>query len=248
MRRLNVIVAVLGGVLGAGACLWSVGCEPPATQQSVYDVLVVAESDEGEPLAGLRFFVNQEPAGVTDAAGKLALKLAGTDGQRLPVRALCPEGFDEPTHRRALVLQTFASLGQGGSAHTRVAVTCHAKQRTSVVAVKTGKPDIPIVHRGKVLARTNSSGVAHVQLTMPRDSRFRLKLATDAVPRLRPQNPTRMFEASTEHGWTVWNQPFEKLEEPKPPKPVKRRRRRKKKPAPAAPPTPPPRPPPERLR
>ena len=74
--------------------------------------------------------------------------------------------------------------------------TCPPTSRSVVVAVRAdGGPNLPITFLGREVARTDTSGAAHVLLTMKPDEQFDLTIQTASNELLRPQSPTATFRA-----------------------------------------------------
>lgn len=209
---------VLGVWVGAA-------CGPGGPPLRDHGLLVIARADDHAPLPGVQLWLDGEVAGTTGADGTLETGFRGVDGSRVQVHAECPPGYSEPQFRSQLTLRTFAGLGGVGMEPSddrlRIQVTCHATQRTVVVAIRTGQAGLPIMRREQMLGRTNPLGAAHVKVTVPRRGRFRLTLETSQRPALRPQSPSKLFELEDGVPYLVWDQPIV----PPPPKPRRRVRR-----------------------
>jgi hypothetical protein len=108
-------------------------------------------------------------------------------------------------------------------------VTCDAKEHVSLVAIRTGQPNLPVLLHGQTVALTSSTGTAHVVVREAPGSAFELTLDTSAKRNLRPGSPTRTFSVAERDGFTLWDQPFEFEKAGRLPK------KQRKKPAPTAP-------------
>jgi hypothetical protein len=215
-------------------------CDKPEHRISNYPVLVRAYDDVGKPLQGLSVVARGRDLGTTEATGEKLFTLQGTEGQRVDLSATCPVGYDGPRERPLLLLKRLQSLEQQGVQPIELNLTCDAKQHLAMVAIRTGKPGIPVLLRGQVVAQTSSSGTAHVFLKEDVGNAFQLQLDTQQKQELRPESPERIFNISQRDSFTIWDQPFEE-EKKKPVLPPKRVW--KKKPRVDAPPPPPPPPP-----
>jgi hypothetical protein len=194
-------------------------------------VLVLANTDEGEPLGGVKVSAEGQELGQTDAEGKLLSSLRGTEGQQMKVTGQCPDQYEGPLQEPKLVLRRFASIDPSTEQRTTVQLVCAASERVKVIAVRAGKPNIPVLLRGEAIAQTNVNGTAHVLLRERAGSSLQLTLDTSAAPELRPKSPTRIFAIDPHDDFAVWDQAFEA-------EPKKRKARRVKKEV-EAPPEPP---------
>ncbi|XYH94732.1 hypothetical protein ACMHYB_43970 [Sorangium sp. So ce1128] len=161
---------------------------PPPPQE----VIVRAVDDLGSPLQNVRFLHLGASSGTTDGDGVYKLSFDGKDGESFEVFVKCPEGFQSPTAPLQVLLRRLASP----SRTPEYLVTCRPSLRTVVVAIRAdGAPSLPVMHLGREVARTDTSGAGHVVLRVKPDEVFTLVLDTSEKgnERLRPQNPGETF-------------------------------------------------------
>jgi hypothetical protein len=241
------------------ACLPACEGEPPPT---AFPITFAARADE--PLGGVEVSVEGgQRLGATGPDGTLRVTLAGREGTTVPFRVKCPAGHRAPREMPALTLRRFIGLDPASAARgIRVSIECRPARRMAALVVRAGQPGLPVLARGREVARTGPDGVAHALVTAPPGTTFRVVLDTTGWPRLRPQSPaTTLAIADTDEVFLIdqgFAQSFDEsvapgraVEEPARPAPPPRRRRYRavKKPdeRPPAPPPPPPRTVPERL-
>jgi hypothetical protein len=174
-------------------------CEEPPPPP-VFPITFNAVSDPGVALAGVTISVAGAPPAVTAADGSIRLELSGEEGTSVPVTATCPEGYRLATTLSPIVLRTFAAVGDAPAPGLRVTVSCPPTIRHGVVVIRAGgtgtapRAGLPVMIEGREVARTDSSGVAHVALDMAPGQSFQVLLATaTASPLLRPQDPQLTF-------------------------------------------------------
>jgi hypothetical protein len=180
-----------------------------ATGPARFPVHVKATSDQGEPLAGVKVAADGRDLGTTDATGLLRASLPGAEGQRVQLGFVCPDRYERSGDEPSLMLRNFSSVDPDAPQHTTVQVQCSASLRSTVVAVRAGQPNLPVLLRGEVVARTNERGTTHVLLQERAGTSVRLTLDTSSAPQLRPASPVRMFAVTAKDDFTVWDQPFE---------------------------------------
>lgn len=187
------------------AVLGALGCEqrPPISQ--VHGVVVQAETAGHQPLAGVEVWRQGRLVGKTSAAGSLTLQLAGEEGQRFELEARCPTTY---VPERQPVSVTLRRLVETRKLPT-YRVACQPSTRTTVVAVRAANgPDLPVMYLGRELARTDSSGVAHVALTLRPGERYELSLDTSGKP-LTPKSPRAVFVVGDEDELVFFDQRFQ---------------------------------------
>jgi hypothetical protein len=189
------------------ALLW--GCNRLPSQVGEYPVLVRAVDDLGKPLANLQLSAAGKALGATEVSGERSLSLPGTEGQRVALSAACPPGYSGPREPPTVVLKRAQSPQTPGLQAIELKVTCDAKEHASLVAIRTGQPNVPVMLRGQAVALTSTTGTAHVLVREPAGSAFELTLDTSAKSSLRPQSPARTFTVPQRDGFTVWDQPLE---------------------------------------
>jgi len=195
------------GLVCVLAC-WA-GCKaldppPPPAQR----VVVRVESDPGRPLADVVVSFSGKKIGVTDEDGVAEIQLAGTEGEMFQVIVNCPKGFESPTSPIRIVYRRLAE----SSKKPQYDVRCPPKTRTVVVAVRAeGGPNLPVTLLGREVARTDSSGAAHVVLTLEPGEQFALRLDTsdEKFKSLKPQNPEASFGVGHQDDIFTFDQKFE---------------------------------------
>ena len=209
-------------VLVLGAALPS--CEEAAPESS-YPVTFSAESDPGQPLGGVALMIAGAPSGQTAADGTLRIELTGAEGTAVPVAATCPQGYRESAPLSAISLRTTVSVGGAPAPGLRVTITCLPASRRGVVVVRAGgqgvapRVGLPVVIEGREVARTDSSGVAHISLDMAPGQSFQVLLATATVsPMLRPQDPQLTFVFPDSDEIFLFDQNFDEEIPPPPPR------------------------------
>jgi hypothetical protein len=189
-------LVVVGGVSGCGRAA-------PISQ--AHSVVVQAETSAHEPLAGVEVWRQGSVVGKTNATGSLTLKLEGSEGQRFELEARCPATY---VPERQPVSVTVRRL-VGTRKLPTYRVDCQPSTRTTVVAVRAANgPDLPVMYLGREVARTDSSGVAHVALTLRPGERYELLLDTAGKP-LTPKNPRAVFVVGSEDELVFFDQRFQ---------------------------------------
>ena len=177
--------ALIAFALGVGAC----ARELPAP---TYDCLVRVSSDPGMALANVSVLRNGQRVGATNQSGSLRLRLSGVEGETVTLTIQCPAGHRQPTEGVSVILKSVAD-----ATHVpEYSFACPPELRRIVVAIRAEQgPNLPVLFLGKELARTDSSGTAHVLLQQAPDSQFELTLGTDeeGAKQLRPHNPSMKF-------------------------------------------------------
>jgi hypothetical protein len=182
-RALAVLVA-------AGATISCNGFhnEPPPP----FEVAIHVESDPGVPLAGAVIRRNNKDVTFTGADGRAKLTLSGNEGDAYDFYVACPADFQSPTKPVSVVLRRLSDKKM-----PEYTVSCQPTVRKVVVAVRTENgPFLPVTYLGKMVARTDASGAAHLLLAMRPGDQFELGLDTSEKghERLRPQNPVNVFQ------------------------------------------------------
>jgi hypothetical protein len=167
--------------------------EQPKKTAPRFAVVVRVLDQVGSPLAGAKLSDKNKVLGTSDAQGVVKLSVPGREGDTLPLTVKCPETHASPEKPLAVALK---SLGPGSPAPTFEA-RCTARVHSTLVAVRTENgEDLPIVHQGKVVARTDASGTAHFELQLPPEHMVTLAFDTSEKAALRPQNPSLTFRTS----------------------------------------------------
>ncbi|HTE51125.1 MAG TPA: hypothetical protein VK698_09675 [Kofleriaceae bacterium] len=230
-------ISTISTVALAGALAVAVGgCESPAVPRATFPVTFIARADE--PLAGVAISIDGDHRlGTTGADGILRATLSGPEGAAVPFRVTCPDGYRAPREMPILTLRRFVGLDPASAARgIQVSIECNPAQRMAALVVRAGQPDLPVLARGREVARTGPDGVAHALLALPPDTTFRVVLDTSTRPKLHPESPaTTLALADTDEIFVI-DQRFEVDQPPPEAPPQPRRRHRRKKPVEPPPP------------
>lgn len=162
-------------------------CEQtPAAAQFQIDIQV--ESDPGKPLAGAKILQDDREHGQTGADGHVRLALSGPPGEVVTLHVTCPSGYAAPEETLSVMLRSL--VGQAST--PRYHASCLPLSRSLVVAIRTKNgADLPVMHQGREIARTDGEGTAHALLTVTPAEHVSLALDTSAANKalLRPRNP-----------------------------------------------------------
>jgi hypothetical protein len=178
---------------------------PPPPPQSV---VLKVESDPGRPLKDVEVSFSGRKIGVTGDDGKAEIQLAGREGEIFEVTITCPKGFESPS---APLRMTYRRLAEQ-TKRPQYDVQCPPKTRTVVVAVRAvGGANLPVTLLGSEVARTDTSGAAHVVLTLEPGEQFDLRLDTsdEEFSDLKPQNPVASFGVGHQDDIFTFDQKFE---------------------------------------
>ncbi len=199
MRAL-VSIAPLAALVAISGCKF---LEPPPAPSFEATVKVVGDPDE--PVAGAKVTYKTELIGVTDAAGRLSLRLKGAEGEVFDLTVACPQGYQSPSKPLTVTLRRIAD--QTTKPEYRVA--CPPTTRRIVVAVRAENgASLPVTYLGREVARTDASGAAHVKLDVTPNQAIQLVLDTGEEKDLRPQNPAHTFEVKGADDVFVLDQSF----------------------------------------
>ncbi len=199
-----MVVALLVPALPAlGACnaLKSV---PPPPQE----VVIRIASDPGKPLKDAELFHSGKKVAVSDEEGVAKLSLTGKDGESFDLFVKCPEGFQSPAKPIQVLLRRLADPTK----KPEYSATCPPMVRTVIVAVRAENgADLPIMHLGREVARTDASGAAHVVLKVKPEESFDLVINTsgEGKERLRPQSPAESFTVKDHDEVFVFDEKFD---------------------------------------
>jgi hypothetical protein len=176
-------LALACAVLGLGAC----AKEPPVP---VYECTVHVASDPGVPLPDVQLFSSGVRLGATDKSGNAKLQLRGVEGGTAAIDVRCPNGFRQRGEPIVVTLKGMLNAKQLPEYRT----LCAPELRTIIVAVRAEQgPNLPVLHLGQEVAKTDTSGTAHVSLKQAPNAEFELTLSTLEAKQLRPQNPSLKF-------------------------------------------------------
>ncbi|HET8939284.1 MAG TPA: hypothetical protein VFN67_37825 [Polyangiales bacterium] len=190
----------------AGALVLCCACASPTeTQLRKFPLEVHVESDPGVPLARARILYDNQERGRTASDGKLRVELAGREGETTGLRVICPEEYRSPEGPVSVALRTLVS----NDALPRYHVLCPPQLRSLVVAVRTQRASaLPVMYRGREIARTDDSGAAHVLLKTAPKEPVTLVLDTSGDKQLRPKNPELNLEMPFEDKLVLFDQSF----------------------------------------
>jgi hypothetical protein len=172
-----------------------------------YEFLFRVSSDPGHPLQDVGLLVGGKKLATTGQDGAGRLVVPGVDGETVDAFVSCPEGFRSPKKPVPLRLARIADPAKT----PEFSVACPPSQRTIVVAVRAdGGPDLPIMHLGREIARTDASGAAHVLLKAKPDDTFSLTLDTSGKGReqLKPKSPGENFVVKDQDDVFTFTQTF----------------------------------------
>lgn len=187
--------------------------------------ITFAATDGDEPLSNVSVSVNDQALGQTDGSGELRIDLSGAEGSAIGIDAACPAGHRTPTIARSITLRHLVGLTpEAAERGIVVNVTCLPNERLFALVVRAdGQPNLPVVLRGREVARTDAAGVAHYALRERPSATFTVQLDTSANPDLQPQNPRRTFTVRDQNQYAFFDQRFEvRPPPPPPPRPGKR--------------------------
>ncbi len=176
-------------------CLFVWGCsnfkaEPPPP----FDVIVRVTGDPAQPVASAEVLHNGSMISTTKGDGIAKLRLQGGEGDSFSFTIKCPPGYQSPAKPTVVMLRRSADP----SRLPEYSVSCPPTSRTVVVAIRAENgANLPVLHLGRQLARTDESGAAHVMLSVNPGDGFELVLSTadKGGEMLRPQNPSASFVA-----------------------------------------------------
>lgn len=166
-------------------------CEPPPERPA--SMVLRVTTTRGRPVLGAEVRVRGAVVARSDETGLARLVVSGRDGDSYEIQVQCPAPFRSPL--RPVVVRRLDI--QGGSAEH--SARCEETQRTLLVAVRADNgPDLPIIHLGREVGRTDRSGAAHVKVDAEIHERVELTLSTAGgeMKGVHPQNPAAVFEAS----------------------------------------------------
>jgi hypothetical protein len=176
----------LSAILAASALT---ACGTAAAEQTAYELRVHVDSDPGEGLAEVGIFRDQRQVGTTDIRGLSTLRLRGREGERVALRARCPETHLTPDAPSTVILRSYV-----GREAPELSIRCPPRQRTlAVVVLAKNGANLPLTHRGAEIGRTDAQGVAHLTLASEPGDAFEVTLDTSSQPTLRPPNPGARF-------------------------------------------------------
>ncbi len=199
--------------LTLGSLLAALGCEPGGSSLGRYAISVWVTTDPEMPLGSVAIARDGSVLGKTDQHGHAALELVGREGDVATLNVRCPEDHTPKSVPLSVPLRSLQSKDRTPSYR----VACHPTLRTVVVVVRAERgANLPVLHLGKEVARTDESGTAHVQLKLPPGERFELTLSTveEGAESLIPQNPTELFVVPDRDEALFFRQQFQRKSRP----------------------------------
>ncbi len=181
------------------------GVDEPA--QDPFEAQVVAESDPGQPVAGVEIQSGTRVVAKTDATGIARIRFGGKDGDQVELTVKCPADYDSPSAPLVVPLRRLAK----GSQLPKFEARCAPALRTVVVGVRAEKgPNLPVVYLGRTVARTDASGAAIFTAKVRPTEQVAVLLGTGekGAEQLRPQSPTLTFVAKDYDDFVVLDQAF----------------------------------------
>ncbi|HEY5961080.1 MAG TPA: hypothetical protein VIV60_31200 [Polyangiaceae bacterium] len=197
---------VSAAFVGLPAC----GSSSPAGPTKSFEVILTAKSDDGDPIAEVTFSNGNKALGTTNASGKVVTSVQASEGLVLPVTTICPTGYIAPSEPTKLRLAEVRRVDPSSPVALGVDVTCTRKTRDIVFAVRAIRgASLPIEVVGQMVGTTDVNGSALFSMPIDRDVRkLSVSLNTGGAPRLRPQNPSRMFELDGQDAVLLYEQNF----------------------------------------
>lgn len=199
--------------IAASFSLATAGCRESDQDLSAnidFVIDVDVTSDPGKGIPGAEIVSRGQPLATTDGAGHVSLKLSGAEGDVVELSVKCPGGFESPAQPLSVTVHRLSSASRRPHFDAR----CAPLHRTVVVGVRAEKgPNLPVLHLGREVARTDPSGAAIVALSVKPGEHVSLVLDTKAEaargPKLFPESPTLTFVARDRDDFVTLDQRFE---------------------------------------
>ena len=173
-----------------------------------YELIVRVSSGPSRGLEGARVSSKGIELGVTDGTGAVTVRTRGREGDVLPIHVDCPARHRAPPPL-LVPLRHVGRAGSGQVVRPEFAAVCTPLTQSIVVAVRAERgPHLPLMHMGRELARTDSSGAAHVLLDVASEDVVELTLDTSEQPSLRPRNPILRVQPAALDPITAVSQEF----------------------------------------
>jgi hypothetical protein len=178
--------------VAVGLLLLPLGCKAPPAPPARVLVRVLDESKAAVANAGIS--TGGDLIAQTDKEGRAEVTVTGKEGAVFPLEVRCPSGYRSPN---APILIRRLQAPNVSDAAPEYLAKCSRLRHSLVIAVHAeGGPNLPILHLGKEVARSDESGKAQVIIEGEVRERVELVLST-ADPKLakvHPQNPAATFE------------------------------------------------------
>jgi len=202
MKLLPFIILSLAAL---GGC--SSGTAPGAP---TFAVELRASSQDGQPLAGVSFTIDQRVVGLTRADGRLVHAVRGTEGGLAKLVVACPAEFEPPPQPAPLRLTRTRAIDGEATQPLTVDVRCQKRLRDVVLIVHAERGDhLPVLVDGKPVGTTDDDGIAHVLLRRPReDKSVQLGVDTTSRPALKPVSPSRSYQLTGQDAVVLFEPSF----------------------------------------
>jgi hypothetical protein len=180
----------------------------PKNETPLFPIMVTIHGDGRQPLAGVEILDQKRVLGKTDAAGRVHLKLQGTEGSTASLTVKCPATFKSPEQPIVVGLRQMSQ----NSPAPKFEAECIPLVRTVVVGLRAENgADLNIIRLNQVIGRTDANGVAHMLIQTSPGEQVTLTLNTASNPNLRPQSPTLTFMAADRNEMVLLEQKFNVL-------------------------------------
>jgi hypothetical protein len=186
--------------------------------------VVVHATRSGAPLAGVEITEGGYLVGATGADGALELAVDRPEGTRIELGARCPEGYRARPEHLETRLRELERPG-GGSPPLELAVRCVRRVREIVVVVDAGQSNLPVLVDGRVVERTDATGLAHLWVEQTPGQRFAVRIDTSARPDLLPASPEQHYTVGADDDVLYWDPSFGQPEDDRQPRRRRRARR-----------------------
>jgi hypothetical protein len=200
----------------AFVALLPLGCKAPPAPPSRVFVRVVDESKTSVAKAGISS--GGAIIAQTNGDGLAEVSVAGKEGAVFALEVQCPNGYRSPS--APILIRRL----QPSEAAPEYLAKCSRLRHSLAIAVHAdGGPNLPILHLGKEVARSDAAGNAQVVIEGEVHERVELVLST-ADPKLvkvHPQNPAATFEIGEQDETKTFEVKFTRDKKP-PPKVVAR--------------------------
>jgi hypothetical protein len=182
-------VTLRAALLAVGLALFgATGCSSPPAPPATVFIRVLDETKA--PVLGAQIVTRGEVVTATDKDGHAEISLTGREGTSFEVEVRCPALYRSPgaplVVRRMLTNEAPEYVARCSRLRHTLAVTIHT----------TGGSNMPILHLGKEVARTDETGTARVVIEGQVQERIDLTIDTSdpKFAKLHPQNPLASFE------------------------------------------------------
>ena len=200
-------------VSALAALLCLAACREPTQDASgpiALGVEVDVTSDPGRGVPNAEISLHGTTIAVSDAVGHVAVTVNGDEGDVVELGVRCPAGYESPAKPLLVSIRRLSS----GSRAPHFDARCAPMLRTVVVGLRAERgPNLPILHLGREVARTDSAGAALVPLSVKPGEHvslvFDTKSGAPKGARLLPENPSVTFVAKDYDDFVVLDQRFE---------------------------------------